>query len=158
MQTITTSSFGSMRPVWLAWLFCCACILHATTAGSAEPIKIGAVLPFSGGVELYGGQAKLGIDLAVKDINAGGGILGRPVEVLYEDDKTDPAAAVDATRKLIERDRVLALVGPITSRNLNAIAPEVERSTNLDQGELAPSRLAPRTCSRTREAPPAVAR
>ena len=92
------------------------------------PIKVGAVLPFSGGVELYGRQAKLGLDLAAKEINAGGGILGRPVEIIYEDDKTNPDAAVNATRKLIERDHVLALVGPITSRNLNAIKPEVERA------------------------------
>jgi hypothetical protein len=56
----------------------------------------------------------------------GGGILGRPVEVIYEDDKTDPLVAMDATRKLIERDGVLAVVGPITSRNLNAIAPMME--------------------------------
>jgi urea transport system substrate-binding protein len=131
----------------LVRLLCCAalvCCAWATnpTASSAEPIKIGAVLPFSGGVELYGRQAKLGLDLAVKDINAGGGILGRPVEVIYEDDKTDPAAAVDATRKLIERDGVLALVGPITSRNLIAIAPVVERAktpllyaTNYEGGQ-----------------------
>ena len=45
---------------------------------TAAPIKVGAVLPFSGGVELYGQQAKLGLDLAAKEINAGGGILGRP--------------------------------------------------------------------------------
>jgi urea transport system substrate-binding protein len=94
----------------------------------AVPIKIGAVLPFSGGVELYGNQAKLGIDLAVKEVNAGGGILGRPVEIIYEDDKTDPDAAMNATRKLIERDHVLAVIGPITSRNLNAIKPEIERA------------------------------
>jgi urea transport system substrate-binding protein len=138
----TTSSVGFVRLISFAWLVCCACILNATSAKSAEPIKIGAVLPFSGGVELYGAQAKLGIDLAVKEINAGGGILGRPVEVIYEDDKTDPAAAVDATRKLIERDGVLALVGPITSRNLNAIAPEAERlktpllyATNYEGGK-----------------------
>ena len=86
------------------------------------------MLPFSGGVELYGRQAKLGLDLAAKEINAGGGILGRPVEIVYEDDKTNPDAAVNATRKLIERDHVLAVVGPITSRNLNAIKPEVERA------------------------------
>ena len=98
----------------------------SSSAKSAEPIRIGAVLPFSGGVELYGAQAKLGIDLAAKDINAGGGILGRPVEVIYEDDKTNPDAALEATRKLIERDGVLAVIGPITSRNLNAIAPAVE--------------------------------
>jgi urea transport system substrate-binding protein len=121
-----SSGFGLSRFTSFAWLVCCACIAHAPGARSAEPIKIGAVLPFSGGVELYGEQARLGIDLAVKEINAGGGILGRPVEVIYEDDKTDPDAALQATRKLMERDGVLAVVGPITSRNLNAIAPAVE--------------------------------
>ena len=109
----------------LIWLAGFACLLNPTAARSAEPIRIGAVLPFSGGVELYGRQAKLGIDLAVREINAGGGILRRPVEVIYEDDETNPSAAEDATRKLIERDRVLAIVGPITSRNLDAIAPMV---------------------------------
>jgi branched-chain amino acid transport system substrate-binding protein/urea transport system substrate-binding protein len=109
--------------VSLIWLAAFACLLNPMVARAAQPIRIGAVLPFSGGVELYGRQAKLGIDLAVREINAGGGILGRPVEVIYEDDKTDPAAAQDATRKLIEGDRVLAVIGPITSRNLDAIAP-----------------------------------
>jgi branched-chain amino acid transport system substrate-binding protein/urea transport system substrate-binding protein len=99
-----------------------------SSADTTVPIKIGAVLPFSGGVELYGRQAKLGLDLAVKEINAGGGILGRPVEIIYEDDKTNPDAAANATRKLIERDHVLAVIGPITSRNLNAIKPEIERA------------------------------
>jgi urea transport system substrate-binding protein len=109
--------------VSLIWLAGFACLLNPMDARAAQPIRIGAVLPFSRGVELYGRQAKLGIDLAVREINAGGGILGRPVEVIYEDDKTDPAAAQDATRKLIEGDRVLAVIGPITSRNLDAIAP-----------------------------------
>jgi len=92
------------------------------------PIKVGAVLPFSGNVELYGRQAKLGLDLAVKEINAAGGILGRPVEIIYEDDKTNPDVAVKVTRKLIERDHVLAVVGPITSTNLNAIKAEIEQA------------------------------
>lgn len=115
---------------------------NSTSAWSADSIKIGAVLPFSGGVELYGRQAKLGLELAANEINAGGGILGRPVQVIYEDDKTDPAVAVDATRKLIERDGVLAVVGPITSRNLNAIAPVIESmrtpllyATNYEGGQ-----------------------
>ncbi len=83
-------------------------------------------MPFSGGVELYGRQAKLGLDVAAKEINARGGILGRPVEVVYEDDRTDPAAAVKATHKLVERYGVLAVVGPITSRNLDAMVPAIE--------------------------------
>ncbi|MGD9769694.1 MAG: substrate-binding protein [Pseudolabrys sp.] len=103
-----------------------ACVWMLQGANAAEPIKIGAVLPFSGGVELYGQQARLGLDLAAKDINAAGGILGRPVEILYADDKTNPDAAVEAARKLISKDRVLALAGPITSRNLDAMAPVVE--------------------------------
>src|SRR3954451_8993061 len=116
----------SMKALSLLWTICCASLATAPCANSAEPIKIGAVLPFSGGVELYGRQAKIGLDLAAKDINAAGGILGRPVEVVYSDDKTDPAVATDATRKLIERDGAVALVGPITSRNLDAIVPVVE--------------------------------
>jgi urea transport system substrate-binding protein len=136
------SSFGSLCRISFAWFICCTGIIDATNARAVEPIKIGAVLPFSGGVELYGGQAKLGIDLAVKEINAGGGILGRPVEVIYEDDKTNPDVALDATRKLIEREGVLAIVGPITSRNLVAIAPTAERlktpllyATNYEGGQ-----------------------
>jgi len=73
-----------------AWLSCCAISIvpwafGSTNANAADPIKIGAVLPFSGGVELYGAQAKLGVDLAAADINAAGGILGRPVEIVYRD-------------------------------------------------------------------------
>ncbi len=111
-------------------------------ARAADPIRIGAVLPFSGGVELYGAQTKLGLDLAAWEINAAGGILGRPVELLYEDDKTNPDAAVAATQKLIERDGVFAVVGPITSRNLDAMAPVMARlktpllyATNYEGGK-----------------------
>ncbi len=136
----------SMKALSLLWTICCASLAAAPCANSAEPIKIGAVLPFSGGVELYGRQAKLGLDLAAKDINAAGGILGRPVEVVYADDKTDPAVATDVTRRLIERDGVVALVGPITSRNLDAIVPVVESlktpllyATNYEGGKCSRS-------------------
>ena len=77
MKNFTTSTFGLVRLVSFVWLICCACIVDTTAAKSAEPIKIGAVLPFSGGVELYGAQAKLGIDLAVKEIKATGWSLSR---------------------------------------------------------------------------------
>jgi urea transport system substrate-binding protein len=142
MNRIIASNFGFVRVISLVCLACCAWTTSPTSAESAEAIKIGAVLPFSGGVELYGRQAKLGLDLAAKEINAAGGILGRPVELLYEDDKTDPVVAVEATRKLIERDGVLAVVGPITSRNLIAMAPAVESlktpllyATNYEGGQ-----------------------
>ena len=126
MIRIAISIVRLVRRFSFAWIVCCLWIVGATSAKSAESIKIGAVLPFSGGVELYGRQAKLGLDVAAKEINARGGILGRLVEVIYEDDRTDPAAAVKATHKLVERDGVLAVVGPITSRNLDAMVPAIE--------------------------------
>jgi urea transport system substrate-binding protein len=116
----------SIKCMTFVLLVCCAGLSRSTGADAAGPIRVGAVLPFSGGVELYGRQAKLGLDLAVKDINAAGGILGRPVEVIYADDKTSPESAVTAMHALIERDGVVAVVGPITLRNLNAIAPVAE--------------------------------
>ena len=67
-----------------------ASTLAAPSVLAAEPIRIGVVQPFSGGLELFGNQAKLGLDLAAAEINAAGGILGRQVEIVYEDDKTDP--------------------------------------------------------------------
>jgi len=94
---------------------------------AAKPIRIGAVQPFSGGLELFGNQAKLGLDLAMKEINAAGGILGRKIEVAYEDNKTDPKTSVERTIKLIRRDGVLALSGPITSNARDAMAPSVNR-------------------------------
>jgi urea transport system substrate-binding protein len=115
----------SIECMTLALLVCGAGFSASTAADAGEPIRIGAVLPFSGGVELYGQQAKLGLDLAVKDINAAGGILGRPIEVIYADDKTRPASAATAMQSLIESG-VLAVVGPITSQNFNAIAPVAE--------------------------------
>jgi len=117
------------------------CGVGLSSTDAAEPIRVGAVLPFSGGVELYGQQAKLGLDLAAKEINAAGGVLGRPVEVIYADDKTRPPSAEAAMRKLIA-DGVVAVVGPITSANLNAVVPIAESSktpllyaTNFEGGK-----------------------
>jgi branched-chain amino acid transport system substrate-binding protein/urea transport system substrate-binding protein len=93
----------------------------------SEPIRIGAVLPFSGGLELFGNQAKIGLDLAAAEINAAGGILGRKVEVLYQDNKTDPKTSVERTTQLIQRDRVLAVTGPITSSARDAMLPAHKR-------------------------------
>lgn len=96
-------------------------------ATAAETVKIGAVLPFSGGLEIFGEQAKAGIDLAVKEINAAGGIQGHNVEVVYEDNKTDPKTSVEKANKLIRKEKVISLIGPITSNARDAMIPTVNR-------------------------------
>jgi len=95
---------------------------------AAEPVKIGVVQPFSGGLELFGNQAKLGLDLAAAEINAAGGIAGAQVELVYEDDKTDPKTAVERATSLIRKDKVMAISGPITSNNRDAMMPTMSRA------------------------------
>jgi branched-chain amino acid transport system substrate-binding protein/urea transport system substrate-binding protein len=102
-------------------------LLGRRAMAEAETIKFGAVLEFSGGLELFGNQAKIGLDLAAKEINAAGGIKGRMVEILYEDNKTDPKTAVERTTKLIGKDRVIAIIGPIASNSRDAMTPTITR-------------------------------
>jgi urea transport system substrate-binding protein len=115
-------------------LFKAAAATAATTAFpmpavlAAGAIKIGVVQPFSGGLELFGNQAKLGLDLAAGEINAAGGIGGSMVELVYEDDKTDPKTAVERATSLIRKDGVMAISGPITSNNRDAMMPTMSRS------------------------------
>ena len=99
-----------------------------SAADKKEPIKIGIVLPFSGGLELFGQQGTQGAKMAVAEINAAGGVLGgRPFELIIEDDKTDPKTAVEKVNKLVMKDKVHALLGPITSANRDAMTPLVTK-------------------------------
>jgi ABC-type branched-subunit amino acid transport system substrate-binding protein len=93
-----------------------------------DPIKIGIVLPLSGGLELFGQQGIQGAKMAVAEINAAGGVLdGRKFELIIEDNKTDPKTAVEKTKKLILRDKVHAILGPITSANRDAMTPHLTK-------------------------------
>ncbi len=89
---------------------------------AAEPIKLGSVLRLSAGAE-DGLPARRGVELAVKEINQAGGINGRPLEVIFEDEKDSPTQAVNAVQKLINVDKVVAIVGPMTSGATLAAAP-----------------------------------
>ena len=72
-----------------------AVALPAASLAGKKPIKIGVVLPLSGGFEIYGNLGVRGAKMAVAEINAAGGLLdGRPLELIIEDNKTDPKTAV----------------------------------------------------------------
>jgi ABC-type branched-subunit amino acid transport system substrate-binding protein len=97
-------------------------------ARSADPIKVGVLQPLSGGLEVLGQQGVQGTQLALEEANKEGGMLGgRMFEMVVADDKTDPKTAVERTQELIQRDRVIAIFGPVTSANRDAIQPTIER-------------------------------
>ncbi|MBI4011390.1 MAG: ABC transporter substrate-binding protein [Candidatus Rokubacteria bacterium] len=90
-------------------------LLLVTGPAAAESIKVGVILPFSGGSSLAGTEIFSGIILALEEVNAAGGVLGRPIELVKEDDESVPTKGVTAAQKLITRDRVVALIGTYNS-------------------------------------------
>lgn len=101
----------------------------ATTIGAAgfshaeEPIRIGAINILSGSAATYGEFAQKGYKLAVNEINASGGILGRQVEMLYEDSQAKASVAIQAARKLVYSENVDALVGLDSSGVAQGMVP-----------------------------------
>lgn len=91
---------------------------------SVTPLKIGLLLNFSEGATERAIERQRAFDLAIKHINAGGGVFGVPVEVAVEDSTRQPAVAVDAARRLIEEDGVHAIVGPSSSANTLPVAEQ----------------------------------
>ena len=93
----------------------------AATLHAAEPIKIGEYASLTGKEASFGQSSHDGIALAVEEINASGGVLGRPFELITEDDQTMPGQSATVAKKLIARDKVIALLGEVSSgRSLEA--------------------------------------
>lgn len=92
----------------------------------SETIRIGSQLPLTGDVATVGVPMRQGIELAVKEINADGGVDGKTLEVIFEDSKCDPKLAATATQKLISIDKVPAIVGDVCSSATLAAAPIAE--------------------------------
>lgn len=95
-----------------------ACLAAATAAAdapgvSADKIVFGQAAAFEGPAAALGNNMKLGIDAAFAEANAAGGVNGRQLSVVRYDDSYEPDKSVAATRKLIEEDKVFALIGPV---------------------------------------------
>jgi len=98
----------------------------ATGGGAAaggDVIKVGAVFPMTGDIATFGASSKNAVELVVADINAKGGIGGKKVQVIYEDDQNTPAVAANAIQKLISNDKVCAVIGSVSSKDSIAMGP-----------------------------------
>jgi branched-chain amino acid transport system substrate-binding protein len=97
----------------------------AGRARAADTIKIGVVSPLTGPAAESGGFQRNGIKLAVDAINGAGGLLGRQVETVVEDDQTTNPGAVLAFSRLSSRSDIAAFIGSIRSTQVNSMAPDV---------------------------------
>jgi len=107
-----------------------AAALGATAASApaqqGEPIKIGVIQPLSGPVAASGNYIRMGAEIARDWVNARGGVLGRQIQLVIEDNKSDPKEAASAAEKLIVRDKVPAIMGAWGSSMTLAAMPKVE--------------------------------
>jgi len=101
-------------------------LVAAPVVAQQEPVKIGLIQPLSGPVAASGNYIRMGAEIARDWINARGGVLGRQVQLLVEDNKSDPKEAATAAEKLIVRDKVPVIVGAWGSSMTLAAMPKLE--------------------------------
>jgi branched-chain amino acid transport system substrate-binding protein len=91
----------------------------------AQPaaIRLGTLTPLTGAGGAYGPSMRKAMEWVAGEINAAGGVLGHPIQLVSEDDQTNPEAAVRAARKLIDVDKVAAVMGTWASSVTTAVAP-----------------------------------
>lgn len=95
----------------------------SSAGGGKGTIKIGVVLPLSGSISAFGKSAEDGIKLLEKQTNAGDGINGQKVQFIFQDDEGKADSAATVGTKLISEDKVVAIVGPLTSGSCIALGP-----------------------------------
>jgi branched-chain amino acid transport system substrate-binding protein len=123
-----TSLKRNLRSTLLAGLMVAA---FGGTA-SADPVKIGVFGPMTGDAAAMGQSLRESVDLAVKEKNAAGGLLGDKIEIVYADDSGKPEEAVNVAKRLISRDEVLLTLGSISSP-ASLAASQVTRQGEVPQ-------------------------
>jgi len=110
-------------------IFVClfAFLFLSGAAFAADPVKIGHTVSLTGGASMWGQSEANAVDMLVKKLNAAGGILGRPIEIVRYDNRADAVESVNVANRLAG-DRVVAVIGPAQSGNSIATAPVLERA------------------------------
>ncbi len=112
-----------VSPLWSA-----ALLALATALPAAEPIKVGEIASLTGKEAAFGQSSHKGTVLAVEQLNAAGGALGRPLELLSEDNQSKSGESATVARKLLSREKVVALLGEVASSRSLEMAPIAQRA------------------------------
>ena len=111
-----------------------ALVLALAPAGAADPIKIGLSLSLTGATAPAGRQVQTGLEIWRDHVNAKGGLLGRPVELVYYDDQANPANAPGIYAKLMGVDKVDLLIGPYSTNVIAAALPAIIQNRRMTIG------------------------
>lgn len=112
-------------------IFISACVQKGgpgSNGTSGDTIKVGVYGDLTGPTSSFGQSTKNGVELAVEEINAAGGVNGKKIEIVSEDDQGRPEQAKTVVSKLISQDKVQALLGEVASTNSLAAAPVAQEA------------------------------
>ncbi|HHT42255.1 MAG TPA: ABC transporter substrate-binding protein [Firmicutes bacterium] len=98
-------------------------MLAVPSLAQGDTIKIGLISSLTGSVSTYGQSVRNAVTMAIDDINAAGGINGRQINLVILDDKGDGTEAAQAARRLIDRENVALILGPVITPAVMAVAP-----------------------------------
>ena len=119
------------------FVLCLACLaLLAAPALAADTIKVGQLAAVTGDFAAYGVAEWESVKIAVEEINKAGGVLGKPLELIMYDCRTRQEDTVNAARRLVEQDKVTAVIGPNGSGLCIAAAPIFNRGRVPNIGTL----------------------
>lgn len=113
------------RVVAFGWVVGVLAIVSLSAA--AEPIKVGIIKPLSGPVAYDGNNVVRGAQIAIDAVNAKGGVLGLPLQLVVEDGQCVPAESVNAAEKLCVRDKVPVIEGAFCSSSTGAVMPIIKK-------------------------------
>ena len=115
-----------------------------TALADGPPLKLGEFLDLTGGGASAAEAARLGVDLAVQEINAGGGMAGRKVQVITADTQTDPTIGVGEMTRLVRQEQVDVVFGPVISQVLMAASPVVNAAKTPEMGATGSELITPK--------------
>ena len=140
MHKLTRRAFATAAALTAAAL--ATTLLPSTAQQAAKaPIKIGALLSLTGDLQAYGENCLKGIKLALDQINAAGGVLGSPIQVVEADDQTSAQPAIDAAQRLVNVEKVAAIIGALGSGITIPVATTVTVPSKIPQ--ISPASTAP---------------
>ncbi len=102
-------------------------VMSASTGFAAETVKVGVLLPLTGSLAKFGEIEKRSYDMAAEEINAKGGVNGKKIELLFEDDTGKPDIGRSGVEKLISREKVPVITGGYASSVVAAAAPVAQQ-------------------------------
>jgi branched-chain amino acid transport system substrate-binding protein len=111
----------ALLPVWGAALISCGCSKEPGSGG--DTIKIGEFASLTGKEATFGQMSHHGTEMAVEEVNAAGGVLGKKIQLIYEDDQSKAGEPATVVKKLISRDGVKAVLGEVASSRSMEAAP-----------------------------------